>query len=120
MEQREIAHGVAQYTLTSGTDYTHVGPGHPVDCPNGCKDLYALTNPISVPGRITSIRVVQRIPPSNNHWSRCEREVPCGVAEFSDVADHTKSCIGSSAFGVWRATNGMTSSEQDVIEVTWE
>lgn len=113
--------GGSQYTLTSGTDYTYVGPGQPVGCPQ-CKDLFYTTKAITSPAGtvITSIRVSDRSPKTNNHWYRCQVEVDCGVEEFSDVNVHNKSCIGTSACLVWRATDGREGSEQDVIDVQWQ
>jgi len=110
----------AQYVLTSGTDYTHIGPGHPVGCPQ-CKDLFYGTQPLSSPPGtiITSIQVSDRTPKSNNHWYRCQVEVDCSVAEFSDVNEHNKSCVGTRSCIVWRATDGRVGSEQDVIDVRW-
>lgn len=111
--------GGTQYTLTSGTDYTHYTVG-PVGCPD-CKDGFYTTKPISSPAgtTITSIRVVSRSPTKNNHWYRCQVEVNCGMEEFSDVNVHNKSCVGTSACLVWRATDGSNGNEQDVIDVEW-
>jgi hypothetical protein len=115
------APGGTQYTLTSGTDYTYVGAGKPVGCPQ-CKDLFFSTKPLSSPAgtTITSIVVTSRSPTKNNHWYRCQREVDCATEEFSDVNVHNKSCIGTPACTVWRATDGRVGSEQDVIDVRWQ
>lgn len=112
--------GGTQYTLTSGTDYTHYTAG-PVGCPQ-CKDGFYTTKPISSPAgtKITSIRVTSRTPTTNNHWYRCQVEVNCGMEEFSDVNVHNKSCLGTSSCLVWRATDGSNGNEQDVIDVQWQ
>ena len=114
------AAGGTQYILTSGQDYTHYTVG-PLGCPD-CKDGFYSTKPIqSPPGtKIASITVVARTPTSNNHWYRCQVEVPCGFEEFSDVTDYKKSCVGTAACLVWRATDGSTRMEQDTINVTWQ
>ena len=113
--------GGAEYVLTSGINYHYVGPGKPVDCPNGCKDLF-YTDPIGGPPgtTITSIIPVDRSPKQNNHWYRCQKEADCGVAEFSDVNQHNKDCVGTPACIVWRATNGSNHTEQDVIDIKWQ
>ena len=112
--------GGTQYTLTSGSDYTHYTVG-PVGCPD-CNDGFYTTKPITSPQgtTITSIQVVSRSPTTNNHWYRCQVEVNCGMEEFSDVNQHNKSCIGTSACLVWRATDGSNGNEQDVIDVKWQ
>ena len=115
------APGGTQYTLTSGSDYTHDKGNSPTGCPQ-CKDLFYSTKPITSPAGtvITSITVVDRTPKKNNHWYRCQIEVNCGVEEFADVNQRNKSCIGTNACIVYRATDGSTKNEQDVIDVRWQ
>jgi hypothetical protein len=111
--------GVTQYTLTSGS-YTHYTVG-PVGCPN-CKDgfFYRIDAPAGT--TITNITVASRWAPdpNNNHWYRCQVQVACGFEEFSDVNHHDQSCFGRSSCLVWRATDGSTGNENDVINVFWK
>ena len=112
--------GSQTYTLQSVRDYTHIGPHQPVDCPH-CKDLFFSRSLFSPPGtRITSVDVIDRRPHTNNHWYRCQHDVPCGGAEFTSGPDRSASCIGASSCTVWRATDGMTGSEEDDIRISWE
>jgi hypothetical protein len=115
------APGGTQYTLTSGRDYTHDAGNSPTGCPQ-CKDLFYSTKPITSPSGtvITSITVVDRTPKKNNHWYRCQVEVNCGVEEFADVNQRNKTCIGTNACVVYRATDGSEKTEQDVIDVRWK
>jgi hypothetical protein len=112
--------GGTQFTLTAGTDYTFLGPGHPVDCPQ-CKSLFYATHLLNAPAGmvISSITVVDRKPDVNNHWKRCQIEVSCGVEEFSDANEHNKSCVGTPSCMVWRATDAAAGKEYDVINVRW-
>jgi hypothetical protein len=117
--------GSATFVLSSN-DYAHIGPGQPVDCPSGkCKDLFYSTRALSAPAgkTITSVEIISRIPADQkqNHWYRCGGAVSCGsVAEFSDLNDHARSCIGTPACMVWRATDGRTGGEIDTIRITWQ
>ncbi len=104
-------------------DFTHSVPGQPVDCPpvgKKCKDLFISTKPLSSPPGtlITAVEVISRRPTNNNHWFRCQAETICGKPEFSDVADHRKSCIGTSACAVWRAGDDRAGGE-DTIRISW-
>jgi hypothetical protein len=115
------APGSQTYTLSSN-EYTYIGPGHPVDCANGCKDLFYSNRALASPAgtTITSVEEIDRRPKDKtNHWYRCQDQVPCGVAEFSDLNDHAASCVGHPACMVWRATNGRTGREEDDIRISW-
>jgi hypothetical protein len=92
-----------------------------VDCPN-CKDLFRTINPIAVPtgAHITRVDLIARRPTDNNHWYRCQQQSKCGVQEFSDVNDPFKSCIGTPALHVWRATDDGVGNVEDDIQVWWE
>jgi hypothetical protein len=108
--------------VLGGGDYTFVGPGQPVDCPpvgGGCKSEFYSTKPLTSPAGtvITAVEVLLRKPERNNHWYRCEVVAACGVAEFSDIKQPNKSCIGTPACLVWRATDGARG--EDTIRVSW-
>jgi hypothetical protein len=112
------APGSQTYTLSATRDYTHMAG--PMGCPD-CKDLFYTTVALSSPAgtQITSVEILDRRPHQNNHWYRCEKEVQCGVQEFSDATQHNKSCIGTSACIVWRATDSQSNQEDD-IRLTWQ
>jgi hypothetical protein len=110
--------GSQTYTLSAARDYTHVGPGQPVGCPQ-CKDLFYAELRAPRGTKITKIEILDRRPHQNNHWYRCQAEVQCGVQEFSDVNQHNQSCIGTSACIVWRATDSKQNQEDD-IKITWQ
>jgi hypothetical protein len=109
--------GSQTYTLSAGT-YTYVGPGQPVGCPQ-CKDLFYTMLHSPAGTKITKVEILDRRPHVNNHWYRCQAEVDCGVQEFSDVNQHSQSCIGTSACVVWRATDSRGNQEDDV-RITWQ
>jgi hypothetical protein len=111
--------GNTQYTLASG-QYTHYTIG-PLGCPKLCKDGFYFRIDAPVGKVITKISIVDRTPHSNNHWYRCQAEIPCGFEEFSDVTPgkYNVSCYGTPSCLVWRATDGSNGNEQDILDVQW-
>ncbi len=110
--------GTQDFTLQRARDF-HFTAG-PVDCPN-CKNMFsALVAPPAPGAKITSITWLQRRPPDNNHWYRCQEEAKCGRPEFSDPNDARLDCVGKTSCFVNRASDDGNGYYEDDFRMTYQ
>jgi hypothetical protein len=117
-EKSKAVAGTLDFTLQRVRDFHYSGGN--VGCPK-CKDMFTARIAPPVPGAvITSVTVIARRPPNNNHWYRCQVEVSCGRAEFSDPNDARLDCLGKTACDVNRATDDGVGGYEDDIRMTYK
>jgi hypothetical protein len=106
--------GSETLTLSRSRDY-HLAGGN-IDCPN-CKDLYCSTFGPSAGKTITATRFLRMR--SQGHWYRCQIQLSCGRAEFSDPNVPEQDCAGEANCNICRATDDGTEAEDD-ISYDWQ